>query len=321
MALLRALSQDLLLSPASVAVIVRSAPRRYKVYTIPKRRPGEFRTIAQPAREVKRIQYWVMENVLRKLPVHPAARAYRQGANIADNASAHAGNAYLLKMDFATFFPSLRAQDLRFYWARNEVAFEGDLERLCKILFWKPRGEKGLRLSIGAPSSPLLSNILLYGFDSAVAAKCAEEEVAYTRYSDDLTFSCDRRGVLRRIEAMVGEVCDQIESPRLRVNKAKTVHSSRKHRRRVTGLILTNDGEVSLGRERKRELRAALHSFTLGRLDKAAQLKLAGWLAFAKGVEPSFLKRMEVRYGSEAIVRLIGRSAIGRGGSGGTSRD
>ena len=38
----------------------------------------------------------------------------------------------------------------------------------------------------------------------------------------------------------------------------KTVHASKKGLRRVTGLVLTNDGRVSMGRERKREISAGL---------------------------------------------------------------
>ena len=59
--------------------LIRSAPHRYKVFKIPKRKEGEFRTIAQPAKEVKALQYWVMQHVLSQFDVHPAATAYQKG--------------------------------------------------------------------------------------------------------------------------------------------------------------------------------------------------------------------------------------------------
>src|SRR5664280_952207 len=80
--------------------LIRSSPMRYKVYSIPKRTPGQFRTIAQPAREVKALQHWVMSNFLAQFPVDPAAMAYRLGRNIADNARPHVRSRFLLKLDF-----------------------------------------------------------------------------------------------------------------------------------------------------------------------------------------------------------------------------
>ena len=59
------LSSDILASTNDLIYLIRSAPYRYKVYEIAKRKKGQKRTIAQPARELKRLQYWVMENVLR----------------------------------------------------------------------------------------------------------------------------------------------------------------------------------------------------------------------------------------------------------------
>ena len=77
--LLEMLSNDLALPLNDLAYLARSAPYRYKVYQIEKRTPGKKRTIAQPAREVKPLQYWVMSHVLSAFPIHPAATAYRKG--------------------------------------------------------------------------------------------------------------------------------------------------------------------------------------------------------------------------------------------------
>lgn len=161
-----------------------------------------------------------------------------------------------------------------------------------------------MKLSIGAPSSPALSNVLLYDFDSRVAAYCDEREVRYTRYVDDLTFSSNIPGSLQEIHRAVREICGAMRSPQLQLNEAKTVGTSKKHRRRVTGLILTNDGEVSLGRDKKREIRAGVHQFSQGRLDLPAARRLGGLIAFAHGVEPSFVARLVKRYGADVVERL-----------------
>ena len=41
----------------------------------------------------------------------------------------------------------------------------------------------------GAPTSPAITNIIMYDFDERVGEFCAERGIAYTRYCDDMTFS------------------------------------------------------------------------------------------------------------------------------------
>src|SRR5258708_32226067 len=104
--LLRELSIELGLGSNDLLRIIATAPARYKVFQIPKRRGG-MRTIAQPSRELKAIQRFILDKILSKLPVHPAAAAYVTGRNIAENAIAHVKSRVVLKLDFSDFFPSI----------------------------------------------------------------------------------------------------------------------------------------------------------------------------------------------------------------------
>lgn len=306
--LLDQMSSTFLVPMNDLIYLVKSSPYRYKVYKIAKRKKGQKRTIAQPARELKTLQYWVMENVLRAFPVHPVATAYRKGRNIADNALPHAAHTYLCKLDFKNFFPSIKATDFSRFMSVHPLAAEWeeeDINYLSRILFWRKKRGGELLLSIGAPSSPILSNILLYDFDVAVAALCSDLGVTYTRYADDLTFSTDKPLVLREIEKQIPIICRQIESPKLTVKKSKTVHASKKGSRRVTGLVLTNDGLVSIGRERKREIRAGFHRYILGTLNLEEIRKLAGMISYIKSVEPKFLEQLARKYGVVALNTLL----------------
>lgn len=161
------LSAWLGLNPNDLAKIIETAPKRYKTFYI-KKRSGGLREIAQPAREVKALQRVLVEQFLHQLPIHPAATAYKSGASIAKNAIVHAGATPILKMDFKDFFPSIHASDWAAY-CNDCGIFEGqDILLTQNILFRKAKGDKTLKLSIGAPSSPLISNALLYKFDELV---------------------------------------------------------------------------------------------------------------------------------------------------------
>jgi RNA-directed DNA polymerase len=300
--LLTRLARAALLQRDELIRLIRSAPHRYKVFQIPKRVPGQFRTIAQPAREVKALQYWVMRNVLYRFEIHPAATAYRTDLSIADNARPHTQGRFLLKMDFKDFFPSLKASDLKIFLRKNKSNLGNEeIEALCQILFWTPRGTNELSLSIGAPTSPILSNILMVDFDKRISKFCAVRSIAYTRYADDLSFSAARSEKLQAVEGAVLNLCRRSQSPALTINQGKTVRVSKRYARRVTGLVLTNDRKISLGREEKRRIRARVHYFVTGRLEPEQILQLRGTLAYVKSVEPTFLRRLREKYGADAI--------------------
>ena len=304
--LLNRLSVAALLPQDALMTLVRSAPHRYKIFQVPKRAPGQFRTIAQPAQEVKVLQYWVMKHILSKFEIHQAARAYCQDLSILDNATPHTRGKFLLKMDFKDFFPSLKAHDFRVFLSGIKSDLDvTEIEVLCRILFWMPKGTRDLCLSIGAPTSPMLSNILMVEFDRRISAFCATHNAVYTRYADDLTFSADQSRTLQLVEKAVLNLSNSSVSPALAVNQDKTVRVSRKDSRRVTGLVLTNDGKVSLGRERKRRIRAQMHYFVTDRLETEQILRLRGMLAYVHSVEPSFMRRLRKKYGSDAVRRCL----------------
>jgi hypothetical protein len=285
------------------------------VYQIPKKTGGS-REIAQPAREVKALQRVLEREFLSKLPVHPAAMAYRRGRSIRDNALLHVENGPILKMDFREFFPSIRPHHWHAYCDDRGI-FQDAFERLIttNILFFRKRGSAITRLAIGAPSSPHLSNLLMYLFDALITEKVEKDYVTYSRYADDLTFSAKRTGYLTVVQDAVREAIKEVPWPNLVINEGKTVVATTKYHRQVTGLVLSNDQKVSIGRERKRNLRAAVHRASLGQLSAEQLGRLAGNLAFVNAVEPDFLARLEKKYGPEVLQMIKqGPSVIVTGG-------
>lgn len=297
------LSVELGLGPNAAAQLIRTAPERYAHYSIPKR-SGGTRNISQPASELKIVQRAIVDQLLGNLPVHPAATAYAEGTSIRLNAARHAENGPIKKYDFKDFFPSLTEYAWIAYCESNKICDRANAIAFGRLLFMRPPGAHVLRLSIGAPSSPFLSNILMYQFDRIVAERVAEHYVTYTRYADDMTFSAGRTGYLTAVDKILRKTIGELSTPKLRLNENKTVTATTKYKREVTGLILTNDHRVSLGRDRKRELRARIHHFRGGKLNIDQTVKLAGHMAFAKDVEPEFYTRMERVYGSETLKAL-----------------
>jgi len=296
----------LLISDSQLDRLISRSPHMYKQYKIQKKN-GKYRTISQPARETKYLQHWLIANVFNELNVHKAASAYKTGSSIKKNAQYHVNNCYLSKFDFKNFFPSIKGKDLAIYLNRHfgNKLTEVELFDIIRISCIKQNGSNDYNLSVGAPSSPMLSNSIMYEFDCKVVEWCSENNIRYTRYADDLTFSTSVRNISSNIEPYLRSVIKSIDFLNLRFNRKKTIHTSKKFQRRVTGLILSNDGKVSIGRDRKREISSLIHKFTIQQLAENEISRLQGLLGFAKGTEPDFIDRMSDKYGEENIRRIF----------------
>lgn len=299
------IQSEFFLSPHDVRVLLLTAAHRYKLHYIEKRHGRGKRLIAQPTAEIKLLQHWAIERYLSRLPIHKAATAYRTGMGIRDHADLHAENNYLLKLDFKDFFPSILGEHFLMYLKVHSNIADDDARLLMGLLFRFDKAIEKYSLSIGAPSSPMVSNAIMFDFDNAVEGYCREHGIAYSRYADDLALSTNRPKTLDGVHAFIRNLCDEMPFPRLRLNEEKTVFSSKKHRRQLTGLVLTNDGKSSLGREKKRSIRAMAHHYSNGGLSPEQIAQLRGLLAFAQSIEPSFVCVISRMIGEEAFHRLM----------------
>lgn len=292
--------------PEKVVAYLANASKKYRIYYIPKRSHGR-RVIAHPAKELKRYQKAFLD--IHPLPVHDAAFAYKRGLSIKENAEQHVQNPYLLKLDLENFFNSITPN---IFWKQWQQYFkwifdEPEKSLLEQALFWstsrKPNSGE-LVLSVGAPSSPALSNFCLYFFDEDLARHCLEQGISYTRYADDMTFSTQQPEMLKNLADVVKTLLDSHFSGKLLLNYSKTVYSSKAHNRHVTGVTLTNDGKLSLGRKRKRYIKHLVHQFMLENLDDEDTAHLRGLLAFSHHIEPSFVDSLISKYGQNTLQKI-----------------
>lgn len=299
--------QDALeLTSSQLLRLIARAPHTYKIYTIPKK-SGGTRTIAQPAKETKYIQYWLIDNVFKSLPVHECAAAYKADASIKNNASMHKSNSYISKFDFKDFFTSIKEEDLLRHFSKHisDIFSIDDIKIIARMSCIVGSVSNELYLSIGAPSSPILSNSVMYDFDLEIDTWCKAKNIIYSRYADDLAFSTNEKDVSSDIEPLIRDVIKALDYPKLRINDKKTIHLSKKHQRRITGVVINNDGNLSIGRSRKRMISALIHRFSTGQLSDEEVFNLQGLLGFSKDIEPEFIFRMRKKYGAELISTIF----------------
>ena len=298
------MERELGLDRAYISALARSASHKYKSYRIKKKDGGE-RIICHPSKELKALQRWLARRIIIPfLPTHEAASAYRQGSSIAKNARSHVTSRYLLRVDFVEFFPSISAGDISLHLQEYAPRISTDWARPDTELFVQLVC-RGSRITIGAVTSPSLSNCVCFHLDESLFQLCQEREVTYTRYADDLFFSAKRPNILGQLPNAIREILRSLPYPRaLKVNRGKTYHSSMRNRRSVTGVVLSTNGKLSMGRAMKRRLRSMVYRFD--DLDANQRKWLRGYLAHAISIEPDFLNRLYVKYDPQLVDRARG---------------
>lgn len=298
MALASRIAADLIVPVGLVESIAASASHEYKRYRVPKR-SGGYRTIDHPSRRLKAIQRWILHHLINRWPVHDAAFAYRRGLNIREHAMSHVNSHFLLRMDFTNFFPSITSADLATYLKTKPTGTEDWEAR--DFLLLSQLVTRSRVLTIGAPTSPALSNALCFQLDGQLVDVARGFGATYTRYADDLFFSTRKPEVLNQVASAVQNVVSVLDLPKgLVINADKTRHSSKRGERRVTGLVLSPNETISPGRLRKRRVRSQLHKFEL--LSASARRQLAGELAYLFSIQPSLENILILKYGRQRIM-------------------
>lgn len=294
------------------------APYTYKKYNVKKKNSDGFRTIYHPAKTTKIIQYALINIILRKIEIHPCATAYISSDKISfgpilrspicRNAAGHAKYKYSIKCDFKDFFPSIKPIDF-ISILKKEPEYknlsEADEEFIKRSLFAFSKKDSYF-LAIGAPSSPIISNIVMKNIDIklAEAAKRIAADSALSRYADDIVFSTDKKGGCNKFLYSLSKIVQNSKSPQLRLNEDKTVFMSKGTLRRITGIVVCPNGQISLGRKNKRYIKKLVHDFLIGNIDDKKKKYLAGWISYIIGTEPNFYNRLSIKYGASVIKEI-----------------
>lgn len=279
-----------------------TASRRYKVYTIPKRTGGE-RLIEHPSRELKAIQRWIAQALFARFPVHEAATAYRKGTGIRENAERHRQTKFTNRYDFSSFFPSFSQDRVLHYVSEQSKNLGIDLTQRDLDFVGNIVCRHG-RLTIGAPSSPTITNAMMFDFDRRMYEACQNRGLIFTRYADDIFVSSFEPGKLNGLESLIVQSKRGIPHLRLKLNHQKTAYLSKKYSRKVTGVVITPQHTLSIGRDRKREVKALIHQWIKGDIESERFYYLKGLFAFAIDIEPEFEARLAEKYGSNTIKLL-----------------
>ena len=237
------------------------------------KRCGGYRIISAPDATLLNIQKIIYKRILLSVNIHPASTGFRQNISVTHNAKAHLGNKQILKIDIADFFGSIKKY--RIIKAFEKIGYPPNISQvlaeLCTL--------EG-KLPQGAATSPTLSNIIAYDMDVKLISVAQKNNLAYTRYADDLTFS----GEDISFEPVFSEINNIVREEKFVIQRKKTRFLTEKKRKIVTGISVSSGEKLMIPKAKKREIRKNVHYI----LAKG----LAEHQRFIGSTDPSYIKRL-----------------------------
>lgn len=243
MSLFSDIGNNLGVSPGRVARLSQVSRNKYYVFQIgPKKRK-----IKSPIPSLKLLQKSIKSILEDRLKPHPAAIAYVRNRSVLDHVAPHLGQSNFLKTDVRNCFDHVTEAMVRNIFIEAGYSY-GDAYMGAKICC-----DEG-SIPQGAPSSPLLCNLVLRPVDRTLWSFANKTECHYSRYGDDIVISGD--GISYHDIPFVCSVLDKYGFP---PNQEKTYFAHKPKRNIITGISISS-GKMTVPRTFRRETRAMVNS-------------------------------------------------------------
>lgn len=242
---------------------------QYEVFDIGKKQGGT-RSIKSPNSGLKYIQRKLLPHLTGLRKLHPCVTGFVEGRDIIHNARIHVKRKIVLNLDLENFFGSINFG--RVYGMLLKPPYSlvqpvaACIAKICTVDDQLPQG---------APTSPIISNLICAKMDSELLRIAQNSRCRYSRYADDITFSTMRDNIrpLAYLDESIDEetavvkigfrlgdlIRNKIKINGFKVNEAKFRVATTKNRQEVTGIIVNEFPNVK--RRFIRQIRAMLYAW------------------------------------------------------------
>ena len=237
----------------------RRPENMYITFEVPKK-DGSKREISAPSKELKAIQRKLADVLSVVYDPKVCAYGFIEGRNIIGNAKRHVNRRLVFNIDLKNFFAQIHFGRVRgMLMSKPYCIKEEAATTIAQIVCYNGH------LPQGAPSSPIITNMISAPLDNALMRLAKKANCVYTRYADDITFSTYKPEFdesIVRVEngnILIGEDLGKVlKKNSFEVNTPKIALRSRIYRQEVTGLTVNKF--PNLRRNYIKQLRAILHS-------------------------------------------------------------
>lgn len=287
------------------AVLYRDGVEKYYSSWQIKKKSGGVRTICAPHSHVYLLQQR-LNRVLQSIYTPKAStQGFVRGRSVVSNAKPHVGRRFVLNVDLEDFFPSINFGRIRGLLMARPFDRPAEVATLLATLCCLEN-----ELPIGAPTSPILANMICMRMDVELQRLARRNGCWYTRYADDITISTRRPTFPTEIavrdpagKVTPGDALDAIvRGNGFRLNMQKIRLQGKHQRQAVTGISVNE--RTNVDRRFIRDVRAMLHSWDREGAE-AAQRKFVTLYAKDRwpGADPQFIDVLRGKIAYIAMVR------------------
>ncbi len=235
---------------------------RYHNFSI-KKANKEIREISAPSNELKYVQKRLNEVLQLIYKPRKFVYGFIKEKSILDNAKSHKRKKYLLNIDLKDFFPSINFGRVRGLFISKPYNLPSNIATYFAQICCTDI------LPQGAPTSPIISNMICAKLDGEISRLATKYKCTYSRFADDITISTSKNifpkelaiiNTTGKSNVVLGDVLvSTVESNGFNINKNKITFRPKIRRQEVTGLIVNK--KINIKREYIRQIRAMLHAW------------------------------------------------------------
>ena len=234
------------LSPRLLTSFIHKPENHYRTFKIKKKSGGE-REISSPRFFLKSVQYWIKSYLFCQLQIHHSCHAFLPKKSIITNAKKHLNKAFVANIDLENFFGSI-TEEMVIPLLKSSGYGPVLSKSVARLVTFK-----GV-VPQGAPTSPDISNSILFDFDETIFQACQALGLDYTRYADDISISgSSKTNILKIIDLCRRELAKH----NINLNEKKTRIASQNASQRVTGIMVNE--KIQPPRDFQRKIRAKFH--------------------------------------------------------------
>lgn len=236
-------------------LLYKNPLRNYATFQI-RKKSGLPRNISAPKARLKKIQRILADYLGQYYTPKTSAHGFIEDRSVKTNALPHVGKKYVFNIDLKDFFESIHFGRVRNLFMSSPFNAPHNVASVMAHMCCH-----GGKLAQGAPTSPIISNMLARKLDSQLQALAASKKSHYTRYADDITFSftCTKKYLPKDIVEVSdegvaipgGQLQSIINSNGFSINTEKTRIKHCTQRQVVTGLTVNKFPNLSRAYIRK----------------------------------------------------------------------
>jgi len=241
----------------------------YKKKTISKKN-GDDRVLSIPPIYVKNMQR-IFNSNLQKLykvpqPVHGFVVSDSENKKtIITNASKHIKKNLVINIDLKDFFDTINFGRIRGLFLAKPFELEKIIAtKLAQLVICDNK------LPQGAPTSPILSNLICLKLDHMLIKVAKKYFLTYTRYADDITFSTHKKYTDNEILNILEDAKHVIDNNGFKVNINKIRVQNSYQQQTVTGIKVNQ--KLNVSRKFVRQIKSMLFCWYKNGLEEATKI-------------------------------------------------